>query len=94
MFKFLFGKKDVEVAIETQRQTATRALEELNTILAGMDPRPALTLDMSSGQIDVAWPEQMPDEALALPAPTEEEGPETAEKIAEAVEEAVAEKAA
>ena len=100
MFKFLFGKKDVEVAIETQRQTATRALEELNTVLAALDPKPSVKLDMNSGQIEVDWPDQMPDEALALPAPTEEkpeeivEKPETVEEIAEAVEEAVAEKAA
>jgi len=92
MFKFLFGKKEVEVAIETQRQTATRALEELNTILAELDPKPSLSLDMNTGQIDVAWPEVMPDELLALPAP-EEEKPEPVKELAEAVEDAAADKA-
>ena len=96
MFKFLFGKKDVEVAIETQRETATRSLKELNTILAGLDPKPALQVDMNSGQIEVTWPDQMPDEALALPAP-EEKKPEDVKELAKSVEDAtkeVAEKAA
>ena len=73
MFRFLFGKKPedapVEVVHETQRQTIRRALEEVNEILAALDPKPAVTFDPRTGSISLALPEQMPDEAKALPAP-------------------------
>ena len=72
MFKFLFGKKDKapEIIIkETQRETVTRALGEVNEILAGMDVKPKLTFDLEIGLFEIELPEQMPDEALALPAP-------------------------
>lgn len=92
MFKFLFARKDGEVKQETQRDVATRALDELNTVLSGLDPKPAVQINMATGQIDVTWPDQMPDEALALPAPAEAEVAK-AEDIAKKVEDAV-EKAA
>ena len=91
MFKFLFASKDGDVKQESQREVATRALDELNTILSGLDPKPAMQIDMATGQIGVTWPDQMPDEALALPAPVEGEA-DTVENIAKQVE-GVAEKA-
>ncbi len=93
MFKFLFARKDGEVKQESQREVAERALEELNTILSGLDPKPAVQINMATGQIDVTWPDQMPDEALALPAPAEGTS-DAIEDIAKQVEEAVEAKAA
>lgn len=71
MFNFLFRRKNgkVETKIETQREVIARALDEVNDLIALMDPKPAITIEPSSGQISLALPEQMPDEALALPAP-------------------------
>lgn len=69
MFKFLLDRAKGKVVKETQRQTAERALKELNDVLGGLSERPKLTVDMGSGLIEVVLPDQMPDEALALPAP-------------------------
>lgn len=71
MFKFLFGAKDAAPVVkrETQRETVARALKEINTILVGLDPKPAITLYPAEGTLTIALPEQMPDEAKALPAP-------------------------
>jgi len=70
MFNFLFGKKGtVEAVRETQRETLERALGEVNDILALMPEKPPVTVDMASGAISIDLPDQMPDEALALPAP-------------------------
>lgn len=72
MLNFIFGrdrKGKAEPRVETQRETATRALDELNGVLAGLDPKPRVGFDPATGAIDVTWPDQMPDEALALPAP-------------------------
>ena len=66
-FKNRFGK--VEAIRETQRETATRALSELNEILAGLDVKPKLSFDPATGAVELELPDQMPDEALALPAP-------------------------
>lgn len=97
MFKFLFGKKGAAKAvIETQRETVTRTVEELNAILALMADKPKIGVDLNTGMLTVDLPEQMPDEALALPAPeekTEEKAVEAAddkvEDAKDAVEEAV-----
>lgn len=85
MFNFLFRRKagsEPEVIPETQRETLTRALEEVNAVIALMDPKPAVTFDPMSGALSLALPDQMPDEALALPAPEDSAGdaqpPETA----------------
>lgn len=71
MFKFLFGRNKAtpQTVIETQRETITRALDELNAVLALMADRPKVGVDLNSGQITIDLPEQMPDEALALPSP-------------------------
>lgn len=72
MIKFLFGRKG-SATQENQRAIATRALNELNAVLSAMPERPAVTVDLSTGRIDVALPDQMPDEAPALPAPEKAE---------------------
>lgn len=54
---------------ETQRQTVERALEEVNAVVAGLEEKPKLGFDPVSGEISLELPEQMPDEALALPKP-------------------------
>ncbi|MEY1555383.1 hypothetical protein AB3Y40_07075 [Yoonia sp. R2331] len=80
MFKFLFGQKGtVEAVKETQRQSATRALEELNAVLAGLSDQPRITIAPGETTITIEWPDQMPDEAKALPAPTPEEQTEAPE---------------
>ncbi len=91
MFKFLFGRKNnkVEAVIETQRQTVERALSEVNDVLSTLESMPLITIDAANSTILVNLPEHMPDEALALPAPSEEataqDTPETAvEETAEA----------
>jgi len=82
MFKFLMDRVKGKLIVETQRQTATRALSELNDILGGLQKPPMVTIDLASGRFEVILPEQMPDEALALPSPDQE--PEAAENTAEA----------
>lgn len=69
MFKFLFGKKSVEAVTETQRETVTRAMGEVNDILGQMAVKPSVAVDLNTGLVTIKLPEQMPDEALALPAP-------------------------
>ena len=83
MFKYLFGKVS-KAQTETQRQTVERALGEINAIVAGLEVKPKLTFEPSSGVLELALPEQMPDEALALPAP------ETAQDETEVSEEKAA----
>ena len=72
MFKFLFGRasKTPEVVVrETQRETVARALRELNDVLTTLSPRAGIHVDLQSGTLSVDLPDQMPDEAKALPAP-------------------------
>lgn len=76
MFKFLFGKKAGKAKIETQRDTVVRVVEELNSVLALMADKPVVGVDLNTGLITVDLPDQMPDEALALPAPSAEEAVE------------------
>ncbi len=72
MLKFLFSRSAGDLKIEPQRVVVTRALTDLNSILAGLDPKPKITLDPETGAISIDLPVQMPDEALALPAPDAE----------------------
>ena len=82
MFKFLFRRKgEVEAVKETQRQTFERALGEVNEILGQLDPKPRVTVDPEAGTIAFELPEQMPDEALALPKPEPEPEPEPAAEV-------------
>ena len=68
----MFGKKgEVKVVPETQREMVVRAVGEVNTVLLSLDPKPKISFDPATGAIELALPEQMPDEALALPAPNE-----------------------
>jgi hypothetical protein len=71
MFKFLFGNKASapEIKRETQRETLIRAQREINEILATLSPKPKITLYPEEGTLTIELPEQMPDEAKALPAP-------------------------
>ncbi|MCW1951123.1 MAG: hypothetical protein KIH44_007135 [Octadecabacter sp.] len=69
MFKFLFEKVGGKAQVETQRSTVARAVDELNNVLALMVDKPVVGVDLNTGRITVDLPEQMPDEALALPAP-------------------------
>ena len=72
MFKFLFRGRGKEVVVETQRQNFERNVSELNSAIDGLPVKPRVTLDPVTGHIELHLPEQMPDEALALPAPIEE----------------------
>lgn len=75
MFKFLFGAKDTAPVVkrETQRETVLRAQKELNEILAGLSPKARITIYPEEGTLTIDLPEQMPDEAKALPAPPKTE---------------------
>ena len=74
MFKFLFGNKAAapQITRETQRQTVERAQRELNEILAALTPKARITIYPAEGTLTIDLPEQMPDEAKALPAPSAE----------------------
>jgi len=87
MFKFLFGRKGgAEPVKETQRETLERAIGEINEIMTELTDKPKLTVDMETGGLTLDLPDQMPDEALALPAPSEEDSDETAEAQTETAE--------
>ena len=76
MFKFIKSRLGgVKTVTETQRQTIERALSEVNEIVAAMVDKPKITIDPATGAVELSLPEQMPDEALALPAPEEVEAP-------------------
>lgn len=74
MLKFLFGGRGKAV-VETQRQTIERLSAELNSAIELLPVKPRVTLDPETGHIELHLPEQMPDEALALPAPDSPEKP-------------------
>jgi len=85
MFKFLIGKVAGAPVVETQRATVERAVAELNTVLDGMSDKPVVGIDLNSGLLRITLPEQMPDEALALPAPdTAADTQDDEKKIADA----------
>jgi hypothetical protein len=94
MFKFLFGKNKGAPVKENQRETIKRALAEINEILDGMAVKPKVVLDFETGLVEMNLPEQMPDEALALPAPVAEVVEETPAKVNGGIEAAPVEKAA
>jgi hypothetical protein len=72
MFKFLFSKKSAGVK-ETQRDAIVRAVGEINLITAQMAVKPRIIIDPATGSVTFELPDQMPDEALMLPAPDAEE---------------------
>ncbi len=94
MFKFLFGDKTttVQAKQETQRETVLRAQKELNAVLAKLSPKARITIYPEEGTLTIELPEQMPDEAKALPAPSAASKPEM--KPAEATKNAAPEKPA
>lgn len=74
MFKFLFGTKTGSEAVkETARDTAKRSLQELNEVLASLGDIPRISIGAGDAVIVIDWPEQMPGEAKALPAPDPQE---------------------
>lgn len=73
MFKFLFGGRGETAVIETKRQSFERLVMELNTAIDELADKPKVTFDPVTGHVTFELPEQMPDEALALPAPKAEE---------------------
>ncbi len=79
MFKFLFGAKDTAPLVkqETQRETVLRAQKELNEILTTLNPKARITIAPEEGTLSIELPEQMPDEAKALPSPAATEPPES-----------------
>jgi hypothetical protein len=72
MFRFLFGNKasTPQIKRETQRETVERAQKEINEILVTLTPKARITIYPEEGTLAIELPEQMPDEAKALPAPT------------------------
>lgn len=84
MFNFLFRGRGQKVEVETQRQSFERIISELNAAIDGLSVKPRVTLDPATGHVEFQLPEQMPDEALALPAPEAEDV--AAEDAAEEVE--------
>lgn len=82
MFKFIKSRLGgVKTVTETQRQTVERAMAEVNEIVALMTDKPKITIDPATGGVELHLPDQMPDEALALPAP-ETPAQDEAEKTA------------
>ena len=83
MLKFLFGQRKTDApVIETQREVFERLQTDLNTAIDLLPEKPKMTFDPMTGHIALTLPEQLPDEALALPAPqapTKQEDEEKAE---------------
>ncbi len=83
MLRFLFGgRKEEEAKVETQRETFTRLVTELNELMDGMAEKPKVTIDPNDGSLAFDLPETMPDEALALPAPEEPKAEKPEEEAA------------
>lgn len=80
MLNFLFRRRttaeEPEVKIETQRETFTRLVEELNAAIDNLADKPAVTIAPATGRISFELPEQFPDEALQLPAPEDAAPPQ------------------
>lgn len=73
MFRFLFGGRNVEdVVAESQREELERLTGEFNKAMDALPEKPKLIIDPATGHLALDLPETLPDEALALPAPTKE----------------------
>lgn len=74
MLKFLSSLRGKPaVVIETQRQQFDRVTEELNEMIVQLGGLPAIKIDPAAQTLTLTAPDQFPDEALALPAPTSDE---------------------
>ena len=93
MFKFLFRGRNKAVVVETQRQSFERIVSDLNDAIDGLPIKPRVTLDPATGHVELHLPEQMPDEALALPAPQEEAVEDVIDAVEDVTPEAKAEEA-
>lgn len=87
MLKFLFGGRGQPAIIETKRQSFERLVAELNAAIDELPEKPKVTLDPATGHVAFELPEQMPDEALALPKPVEDAPDAAVQSDAEADEE-------
>lgn len=77
MFDFLKRLRGLpEEAEESQRARFERLVADLNDAIAELPEKPAVTVMPVTGGLAFEMPEQFPDEALALPKPEDEEGPE------------------
>lgn len=94
MLNFLFKRRGakVEVKPETQREAFERLVGELNALMDKEGEKPSITIAPATGHISLGLPEQLSDEALALPAPSADEvSAPSAEEIKEAAEDATTE---
>ena len=57
------------------RQRFEAAEAKLNAVLSGLTDMPEVSIDSASRTISLTAPKQLPDEALALPAPDQKEAP-------------------
>jgi len=96
MLNFLFKRRGakVEVKPETQREAFERLVGELNALMDKEGEKPSITIAPATGHISLGLPEQLSDEALALPAPTAEDVKEAAEDATTEVANGTASKAA
>lgn len=93
MFKFFKSRfAGVTATVETHRQIVERALAEVNTVVGLMDEKPKVTIDPATGSVTLELPDQMPDEALALPAPEAVADAAAVDEAAEIAEPEVGEK--
>jgi len=73
MFRFLFNRRGGNQPVaESQRQSFDRLVSELNSLIDDLPDKPRVTVDPATGHILPEPPEQFPDEALALPAPSQD----------------------
>ena len=71
MLKILnfFKSNTGETKLLTMRQRFEAAEAKLNAVLSELTEMPEVSIDSASRTILLTAPEQLPDEALALPAP-------------------------
>ena len=72
MLNFLFGGKG-KAKNATQREIVETLIKDLNEIVATMADKPKIVVDPNTGALELQLPDQMPDEALALPSPDDGE---------------------
>jgi hypothetical protein len=78
IFNFLKSNTG-QVQTVSLRQRFQTAQDEMNAVLGTLNGMPVVSIDTKAQTISFAAPEQFADEALALPAPDEEETTEIAE---------------
>ncbi len=72
MLRRLFGfARAGATAPETQRQAFKRLMTDLNEAMEQLPEKPRFVFDPNSGQLELLLPDILPDETLALPAPSD-----------------------